>query len=559
MRTAASGPASWDGAESSCEKTSNPTCETVRCECLSARKNKRLTTGKGRQPRTQSEDYRMPKNKPPDVVDATALADDSNDHRTREAQDDPHRLACVYLRGSAGRAKFRWALAFWRDEWWLWEGERYRLLTDSEVAAQVTAAIKREFDRLASVRCRLAKDNPKPHVVAKVTRGLVSNVLQALKSLVLIPSGTEQPTWIGAGRDRKRVIALQNGLLDLAALLADRPDALTAHSSDWFSSVCLPYAWDRNASCPQFLGFLQEIFEGDAERVNLLQEWFGLCLVGDTGFQKFLILLGEGANGKTVVLTVLTKVLGEPNVSHVPLELFGLRFQLASTLGKLANIVSEIGDCNRVDEAILKSFVAGEPVHIDRKHRDAIQVPVTARLILATNNLPPFADRSSGLWRRLVILPMRVVIPADRQDRQLTGRLLEELPGIFNWAVEGWRRLLAQKQFTEPKVCRDALDEHRVSTNPARAFLTDEMRFCAGVRTPCRDAYWQYQLWCTEHGFKPMDDRQFGKDVLRLYPRVVRERERGGRQDSRPWIYVGLAWAAQRVAPMAVPVGRVHK
>ena len=501
----------------------------------------------------------MSKTKTSKVRDASQPLEDDDRRDTREAADDPHRLALIYLRGSAARAKFYWELKFWRDEWWVWEGRRYRLLKDSEVAAEVTAAIKREFDRSAGARSRLAKDSAKPVVVAKVTRGLVSNVLQALKSLVLIPSSTEQPTWIGVKPDRPPVIALQNGLLDVAGLLANRSDALTAHSCDWFSSVCLPYAWDGNAACPQFLGFLQEIFEGDVERVKLLQEWFGLCLVGDTGFQKFLILLGEGANGKTVVLTVLTKVLGEPNVSHVPLELFGLRFQLASTLGKLANIVSEIGDCNRVDEAILKSFVAGEPVHVDRKHRDAIQVPVTARLILATNNLPAFADRSSGLWRRLVILPMRVVIPADRQDRELTGRLLGELPGIFNWAVEGWQRLLAKGQFTEPKVCRDVLEEHRITTNPTRAFLTDEMRFWPGARTPCRDAYRQYQLWCTERGFKPLDDRQFGKEVMRAYPQVVRERARGGRQDSRPWSYVGLAWADQSVAPVASPVGRGHR
>lgn len=502
----------------------------------------------------------MSQTKSAKTPNASQPSDDDADHDAREAQDDPHRLAKVFLRDSAARAKFRWQLAFWRDQWWVWEGRRYQVQTDAEMNADVTAAIKREFDRWAR-RARKgstddSKDEHRTNVVGKVTRGRVSNVLQALKSLVLIRSDIAQPSWLEGQRNRKSCIALENGLLDLDALLSNRQDVLTAHTSKWFSPVCLPYRWDPEASCPGFQNFLREIFEGDTERINLLQEWFGLCLVADMSFQKFLILLGEGANGKTAVLTVLTKLLGEANVSHVPLELFGQRFQLAPTLGKLANIVSEIGDCNRVDEAILKSFVAGEPVHIDRKRLSPTQASATARLILATNNLPAFADRSSGLWRRLTIVPFHVVVPPNRQDRELTDKLLEELPGIFNWAIEGLRRLQARKNFTEPPVCREALNEHRLGSNPARAFLTDEMEFCEGAGTPSGDVYQHYKFWCGEHGSKPLDDRYFGKEVARVYPRVTRQRATGGRGAPRPWIYVGLRFVDRVATPFPAPVPR---
>jgi hypothetical protein len=65
--------------------------------------------------------------------------------------------------------------------------------------------------------------------------------------------------------------------------------------------VCAPYDFQPEADFPQFLAFLQEILEHDQERVALLQQWFGYLLVGDTSLQKFLILVGEGANGKTVI------------------------------------------------------------------------------------------------------------------------------------------------------------------------------------------------------------------------------------------------------------------
>jgi putative DNA primase/helicase len=496
----------------------------------------------------------MAKGKPPKRLKASQPSDDHEGRDIREAPDDPHRLAHFYLRFSAVEAKSRWALTFWRGEWWVWEGQRYRTLADADVAAQLTAAIKWEFDRLATALGKRKKGNTKSRFIAKVTRPLVGNVSQALKSIVLIPTNLDQPSWIGDGPNRGKVIAVENGLLDVDALLAGRDDVLTAHSSKWFSPVCLPYAWNRDASCPQFQRFLQEVLEGDAERINLLQEWFGLCLFGDTSFQKFLILLGEGSNGKTVALTVLTRMLGEENVSHVLIEVFGRQFQLMPTLGKLANIVSEIGDGDRVDEAVLKAFVAGEPIHIDRKHLSPIHATATARLIAATNNLPAFADRSSGLWRRMIILPFRVAIPPSHQDRQLTNKLLAELPGIFNWAVEGWRRLQTQERFTEPAVCRETLEENRVSANPARAFLADEMRYCPNASTPCQDVYREYRTWCQQAGHRALNDGQLGKEIVRMYPKVTRGRANGSRQSPRPWMYRGLEFAERVAAPFPAPV-----
>src|SRR5262249_57691869 len=90
-----------------------------------------------------------------------------------------------------------------------------------------------------------------------------------------------------------------------------------------------------------WLAFVREMVEGDDERIAVLQEWFGLCLTPDTSFHKLLIMDGDGGNGKSVVLDVLAAMVGEANVSNVPLELFDQRFQLTPTLGKLVNIAAE--------------------------------------------------------------------------------------------------------------------------------------------------------------------------------------------------------------------------
>jgi putative DNA primase/helicase len=463
----------------------------------------------------------------------------SSDTPVLEHHDDPHRLAQAYLHPSRSEIAFRRSLKFWRDDFWVWDSRRYRRHAIYDLSAEVTTVIKQDFDRWARRR-KVTEKGDKPKV-AKVTRSLVSNVIQALKGLTLVAAEIEQPEWIGfTKRPGGTLLAVANGLVDLDRLIAgEQKKVLLPHSAAWFSPICLPYAYDPRATCARWLRFLVEMFEGDAERIALVQEWFGYCLIVDTSFQKFLILFGDGANGKTVLLDCLIALVGEPNVSHVPLELFGQRFQLTPTLGKLANVVSEVSEMDRVAEATVKAFVAGDAMYFDRKNQDGMHTRPTARLVVASNSLPAFDDRSRGLWRRLMLLPCDVTIAPDQQDRQLTAKLLNELPGIFLWSVEGLRRLREQRRFTEPAASQGVLTEYQAERNPARAFLLEQMQQCSNSIL-CGELYDRYKAWCKHNGYSPLNNRQFGKEVQRVFPGVLRHRDLGGRDDDRPYRYVGL-------------------
>jgi P4 family phage/plasmid primase-like protien len=312
----------------------------------------------------------------------------------------------------------------------------------------------------------------------------------------------------------------------------------------------LPYAYDPDARCPEWARFVSGATEGNQECIDLLQEWFGYCLIHDTSFQRFLVLYGEGATGKTVTLDVLTALLGAANVSHVPVELFDRRFQLTPTLGKLANIATEVGEISRGAEAVLKAFTSGDRMYFDRKGIPGVEAFPTARLAFAANNLPRFADRSSGIWRRMLLLPYRVIIPAERQDPHLRGALLRELPGVFNWALAGLCRLREQSHFTEPRVCLEALEAYRTESNPARAFLQEWAYFHPKARTACGTVYERYRGWCHDRGYIPLDASQFGKEVARCLPQVVRKRGAGSEPSARSWCYAGLALYSGGSAPL---------
>lgn len=467
-------------------------------------------------------------------------ATDGEARGIREAHDDPHRLAQVYVRGRGLESLSGWSLKFWRQQWWVWDGRRYRLLSESDLRSELTQAIKREFDRWAT-RGAQTTETTDDFAVAKVTTSLVSNVLQALRGRVLISGDTERPAWVGKSHDGGQVIAVSNGLLDLHGLMGGMTHGvLRPHSPDWFSPVCLNYPFQPDAKCDGFLRFVDELCEGDSERIALVQEWFGYCLTPDTSLQKMLIVPGDGGTGKKVLVDVLTALLGADNVTHVPLELFGERFQLTATLDKLANIATEIGEIDRAAEGILKAYVAGDRMYFDRKNLAGVQACPTARLMFTTNTLPSFRDRSNGIWRRLLVLPCRVVVPVERQDPRLPETLKLELSGIFNWATEGLRRLRARGRFIEPAVCREALEEYRTDSAPVRAFLGDQVVADPAGLIECTRLYRFYKAWAEDRGHTPpLNDRQFGKEVARMFPRALRKR---GSEiaDVRPWIYLGI-------------------
>src|SRR5262249_25365409 len=130
--------------------------------------------------------------------------------------------------------------------------------------------------------------------MSKVGRGLIGDVLQAFQSVAAVPGTVSQPSMLPDGTEQN-LIALTNGLLDLDT------GELLPHTADWFSPVCLPYPFDAAAPCPRWEAALRLSLEGDPERMTLLQEWFGYLLRRDTDQQKFMILTGEGGNGKSVV------------------------------------------------------------------------------------------------------------------------------------------------------------------------------------------------------------------------------------------------------------------
>lgn len=484
---------------------------------------------------------------PPAVV-ATSTTDSPNaaaSTATRyiaEADDDPHRLARVYLERHCKHAQFGCTLRNWRDEWWRWNGHSYSPLSSGDLHAEVTATIKHEFDRLYLEHVRLPGMDDKAPQVHKVTRTRVYDTINAIRGQCLWSGAILQPCWTTVTDRGTNCIGMANGILDIDRLLAGHEDVVYPHTPDWFSANCLNYDFNPTAKSKRWVSFLDRVMEHDVDRIALLQEWAGYLLLPDTSKQRFFVCEGEGANGKSVYCAAIEAMLGRQNVAHVPLEVFGQRFQLTPTLGKLANIAADVGELEKAAEGFLKSFTSGDSMQFDRKGLPPIDATPTARLMIATNNRPRFSDRSSGIWRRMLFVPFQVTITdAERifgMDKVEWWQHSGELPGIFNWAIAGLHRLRETGKFTEPKLCKEAVDDYRLETNPARAFLSEHYCEVETCRVPAKELYSEYQKWCRESGHHPLADRAFGKEVKRCFPKA--DRRKYQEENARNWNYFGI-------------------
>lgn len=422
-------------------------------------------------------------------------------------------------------------LRLYKGDFYEWKGTHYVPLQESDLGPLVMRYLQQK-----NLTCR---------------ESFVGDVIGNLKGFVHLNTDC-QPTFridqadqLGSAQVTPEwVIAFQDCLVPMDQLLGGTVYQ-DDHSPAWFNLVGLPYEFDPEAKCPKWVEFLNQVLDNDPDLVALVQQMFGYCLTHSLKYQKFFILHGPGANGKSVVLEILEAMLGQKNVSHLSLDQFSDRFSLGAMEGKLANIYADLEELEKVDEGRIKTLTCGEAIQIDRKYKEPRPMYPTAKLVFSTNSLPNLRDRSQGIWRRLIVIPFEVTIPESQQDKGLADKLKTELSGIFNWAVEGFKKLQQQGVFIEPAKCRQVKSQHRRDSDPVLVFLDECVADDPAKSIPCDGFYDRYKTWCEAHGHKPLNNANLGKELRMHKPdvKVIAKKKAlnaGPRQTRRE--YQGLDW-----------------
>jgi putative DNA primase/helicase len=313
-------------------------------------------------------------------------------------------------------------------------------------------------------------------------------------------------------------VCFLNGCLDMTTL------ELVPHTPDFHLQSGRNVEWDQNAAAPVFEKYLLDVFRDDLDRDEKIQfvlEWMGLCLIPDTSFEKFVVCVGEGGNGKSVLLKLMPELVGHENVYSAPIQRLSNRQTIAELDGKLLLTSSEINEDTVMDDGILKQIVSGDSIEGKRVYEYPFTFTPYARIMLATNHLPKLRDVTHAFFRRLVMLKFNRNFTADEMDMNLPVKLKSELAGIFAMAVKGLRDLRERGRFIVPQSSTEASFQYLEESDTIKQFADETLLMSEGEGKGMRPValYSLYSSWCSAHGLVGKDKANnimLGKFLSRL-------------------------------------------
>ena len=296
-----------------------------------------------------------------------------------------------------------------------------------------------------------------------------------------------------------------------------------------FLTYQLPFAYNKNAKCPLFDKYLNTV-QPDLDRQKILAEYLGYLFIKTSTLklEKTLLLYGSGANGKSVFFEVVNALLGgNENVSSYSLQSLTndngyFRAMLAN---KLVNYASEIN--GKLETSIFKQLVSGEPVEARLPYGEPFTLTNYAKLIFNCNELPKDVEQTQAYFRRFLIVPFDVTIPEALQDKELSKKIIDnELSGVFNWILEGLRRLLVQKTFTHSEAVKNQLELYKKQSDSVQMFLDEEgYEKSIDVYEDFKIVFSSYRTYCLESGYRSVSKRTFSDRLKNIGIETVRKNQ----------------------------------
>lgn len=345
------------------------------------------------------------------------------------------------------------------------------------------------------------------------------------------------------------MLQFNNVLLDFTGETVDE----VKPSPNYYCNFRIPYDYIADAECPKFIDFLNDIFENDQERIDLIQEIMGACLLYDKCMQNLVIFLGKGSNGKSLLASVIKKMLGAQNVSAIALDkLSGDRFSKQNLDKKLLNISSETNPEKVYSTSDLKTLTGGDAVEVEKKFCDAYTTELYCKFILLANDMIQTADYSDGFYRRLMIIPFNKqyydLAPGEKPEEgkqykniYLEAELAEELPGIFNFAMEGLLRLSQNDfNFTSSQECENALKRYKNEHNVVKTFMNERILVDGNSDSKIRssDLFPKFEDFCRENHYFRQSRQITRTKFLDLFQQIISDENYDVKRTKRQGIYI---------------------
>lgn len=343
--------------------------------------------------------------------------------------------------------------------------------------------------------------------------------------------------------NQNNIINFKNGIfnLDTGEFLPHSPEILT--------TIQLPYEYDILADCRLWEQTLADILpEEDAVKLAI-QEFFGYCFSRDTDLERSLFLIGKAQTGKSTILEVLMSLLGEENISSLPIDYLKNPKYIGGIINKYINICTELPKNASDYEDAFKKISSGEPVTVDTKYEPTYTTRTFCKLVYSANKMPHINDTSDAVYRRMILIFLNNVIPNDVKDYKRKKNLRNECSGIFNWSYRGYKRLMKQEEFTVSKTVAKNIRYMRVQNNSVLYYCTESLEIHPN-KEECyiskKHLYRDYCEFTKEVGIKGvLGMRNFNEEVSNVFHDDVLTDQRKYVDGGQQRVWGGLKFKAK--------------
>ncbi|TGN76202.1 DNA primase [Bradyrhizobium yuanmingense] len=338
--------------------------------------------------------------------------------------------------------------------------------------------------------------------------------------------------------------------------------ARKGHRKSDYITALVPVSYDASARAPFFESWIEKMMP-DPEARRTLQQYSGISILG-VPLQRFMFHYGEGANGKSVYLEMLMRLLGKSFAVGLPTESIigqgersagGASPDLIRLFGKRMVRVLELPEGKPLQSELIKKLTGSEEIPVRTLFKGFIDFMPRAKPHMSGNGLPKISDTSNGIWRRMLLLkwPVQIAEKDMRDPEELVGEMLKDASGILNWLCEGAVDFLQNGLYVAPSVAA-ATAEYRREMDIVMQFAEDCLERVDGSKVQARAMYEAFMEWCRANSKSPVFETKFGRDMKRHFERDDSKRLRFyinvKLRDDRPRAEVKTSYPLDDVVPV---------
>lgn len=327
---------------------------------------------------------------------------------------------------------------------------------------------------------------------------------------------SENLSYTGELNPIPHVLNLKNGMFDM------KTGEFLPHSPDYRSTVQLNIEYDPKAKCELFSEKLNEIFDGDTDKLEYFKLWMLYCFMPTYQYQKLLILYGTGRNGKSVLMNLLSAMIGTSNCSYESISDIAKEngYSVIHLKDKLVNISMELST-KETETDTIKRLTGGDIISCRQIYKERIHFRNTARLIISTNSLPRVANLDKAFLGRMEIIEFTKSF-VNNPDTELDQKLIKEIPGIFNLLIENRTKIFREDgsiRLQMPESLKGTIKKLSSNLHSVTEFVSENCELIVLDPTksdrmiPMKNLYTAYADWCKESGYFACGKKLF-KEVI---------------------------------------------